>query len=625
MLKNELLGSGNMKKVLKISKIIFFGLLLSFLVSVDFTKAAITASEAESSFFLQLGYRFHSFGFVHILAAAGLSAIIWFTDRLKEKNIVRKNVWIYIACALFGILNALSQHLYYTDHFPATFVTCFIALLYATACAVISYFMAALIFSNVKSIYRIPELDESGKKRRKWFWIAFGIILIGWLPWLITYYPASADWDVYHPISEYLGLKERNNQHPWFYCTTVGSFYNLGMRIGNKNIGIYLYILLRAVAMSAIYSWLVVRLRDHGVKKAVLIAVILFYAAVPVWGAYAKHAFKDTQGAAFFCWFIVLTVECVRDIRAGKHRILNFALYSISSLLMSLYRNNCIYVAVPTTILLAVAVLAQKTYETKKKLAICLVMVMGLGVYEGYQVYIKKFEKVAGIPLVEALSIPVQQTARTVRDHEETITEEEREAISSVMDYERLPKIYDPLLSDPVKWTFVQIPENVRQYFRVWFGMMFRFPVSYLEAAVAQSYGYYAFTPDQAERAGNRNCGMTIFNWTKDGRFSDELTFDYIPSMKAARKVLDNWAKTWHKLPVIGWTDEIPIYTWIVVFLGAVLLRKKEWLRLIPICAFLLMILSCCASPVNDCFRYFAPVAASSPALMLLYPERRQG
>ena len=37
--------------------------------------------------------------------------------------------------------------------------------------------------------------------------------------------------------------------------------------------------------------------------------------------------------------------------------------------------------------------------------------------------------------------------------------------------------------------------------------------------------------------------------------------------------------------------------------------------------ACVLMVLTCIGMPVNDCFRYFAPVAASFPALLMLLPK----
>ena len=42
------------------------------------------------------------------------------------------------------------------------------------------------------------------------------------------------------------------------------------------------------------------------------------------------------------------------------------------------------------------------------------------------------------------------------------------------------------------------------------------------------------------------------------------------------------------------------------------------YLRLLPLVAMGILILTCIASPVNDCFRYYAPIAASFPASVVL-------
>lgn len=54
----------------------------------------------------------------------------------------------------------------------------------------------------------------------------------------------------------------------------------------------------------------------------------------------------------------------------------------------------------------------------------------------------------------EALSLPFQQTARYVKEHEEEVTQEEKEAIKGVLAYNKLGKYYNPKISDPVKATY---------------------------------------------------------------------------------------------------------------------------------------------------------------------------
>jgi hypothetical protein len=88
------------------------------------------------------------------------------------------------------------------------------------------------------------------------------------------------------------------------------------------------------------------------------------------------------------------------------------------------------------------------------------------------------------------------------------------------------------------------------------------------------------------------------------------------------RQTFDKWADVWDNLPVLSLTDTIAFYTWFIVLIGYILWKNRCWSGLIPIVAELLMITTCMASPVNDCFRYYAPVAASTPALLSLLNKK---
>lgn len=523
--------------------------------------------------------------------------------------------WLIAVSLLFGLLNASGQWLYHMDHLPVSLIAGLEFGLQALIGAVLFFVTALVLLALLPLVYR------SAKGGGKLFWPAFGIILLGWLPWIVSYYPCSADWDVYSPVMQYLGQMERTNGFPWFYSTVVGSLYSLGQALGDINLGLFLHILIRAPIMAAIYAYLVQKMQKCGIRKGILWAVILFYALVPVWGAYAKHGFKDTIHTALFCWYITWTIESVEKIRKGEDVREAFAFYAASSLVASLFRNNCIYIVIPVTVLILIAFFRQSAYR-KQRLGLIALCLSGILVYGGYQVFTAKVEHVGSAGMGSALSVPLQQTARTARDDGDQITEAEREVIARVLDYDRLAEKYNPILSDPVKDMF-HGGENGKEYLLTWAGMGLKHPRAYLEAAIAQGYGYYAFTPDQPEHAGNWNCGMTIFDWVEDPRFTDEETGHYVTGTEGVRKVLDDWAKVWHKLPVLGTLDDPPLYTWFIVCIGVLLIWRKQRIRLIPVFACLLTVLFCCASPVNDCFRYFAPVAASAPACLLLVRDEQ--
>ena len=92
----------------------------------------------------------------------------------------------------------------------------------------------------------------------------------------------------------------------------------------------------------------------------------------------------------------------------------------------------------------------------------------------------------------KALSIPFQQTARYVRDYGYEISEEDAEIISRALDYENLAEKYDPITSDPVKYTYhAETTEDLTAYFGLWFRQLLKHPGSAVEATMNNAYGWF--------------------------------------------------------------------------------------------------------------------------------------
>jgi hypothetical protein len=103
------------------------------------------------------------------------------------------------------------------------------------------------------------------------------------------------------------------------------------------------------------------------------------------------------------------------------------------------------------------------------------------------------------------------------------------------------------------------------------------------------------------------NSGMTIFDWVDVEWFTRQYDFDfhYADATAGLRTALHQWAKVWGKLPLVGLTDTIAVYTWFTVLAGGWLIHKKRWPELLVVLAMGVMILTCIASPVNGAFRYY--------------------
>ena len=63
-------------------------------------------------------------------------------------------------------------------------------------------------------------------------------------------------------------------------------------------------------------------------------------------------------------------------------------------------------------------------------------------------------DSIGNFPSRVFFSIPMQQTARYLKEYPDDVTKEEAKAIDGVMKYDEIADLYNPELSDPVKATY---------------------------------------------------------------------------------------------------------------------------------------------------------------------------
>ena len=554
---------------------------------------------------------FNGYGLVWTVLGIGFAYIFWITEkecRNKNQHLIPGLVGVSV---IFGTLNVIGLCMHFMNSMP--FFDGF-SMAFASFLTIIGWSLMFYTFA-LWFLWYMTKAENNAHgwiTDRRLFWYSVGFILLCWLPWMVSFYPASMDNDVFYQLDTVLGYMPKHNHHPWFSSRVLTACYQVGSSLGSENAGIFLYIVLRNVIMAMIYSRGVILLKRTSINKKFVALAVLFYAVTPVWGGYAKHAFKDTFAAGLFCWFIVALVTAIKKERERKDTLLNWAEVGVSGTISSFFRNNVIYAVLPTVLILLLYLLLKKKQIIKSA-----VLVGGLLLFFLYNQYIFTVGGVQRGETEEALSIPFQQTARVVALHHDELSETERKAISKFWDYDALPGWYNPILSDPVKFNYTPVDgKNEKDYLLLWAMMFPDYPREYFEAAFAQSYGYYAFTPKRAYWEGNYNSNMVLFHWIGTTAFpSDAFHFSYIKKMDLPRQILAKWADIWDKTPVLNITDTIAAYTWMIVLIGFYLFTKRRFIDLLPVFACLLLILTCVASPVNDCFRYYAPVAVSLPVL----------
>lgn len=600
-----------------------------FVLALNFNYQILNSKEndALSNLLDSLGIWLNGYG------AAGAISVLVMTYGLYKLLVIRESIgrkasqWHIMTALLFGFFNLCGLCLYYTDRLPFFYAKTW---LFAMPLLWFSYSMMFLVVAclleqgfNCIQFYENKEEGKckllTGFVRRPWT-VSFCLILLSWLPWVVSYYPASMDWDVYRQLASFLNIGSfgHSNHDPFFSSCLIGIWFNVGKAMGNENLGVFIYIVLRDICIAAIYAWAVQSMIKAKLPTVLVFFVMLFYAVTPVWGAYAKHAFKDTFAAALYCLAILTLIQVIRKKKTKELSLKDCLAFAFSSCLACLFRGNVIYALLPSAILIAVAI--GKSEGILKRS----ILVSGCLSFLIFNYAITHFGGIKPADLEEALSLPFQVSARIVRDHSEEIGDEDRAALDGYLDFETMGVRYNPLVSDPVKNRAKKdAPLSAKcDFAKALARLMKKYPVTSIEGLIASTYGYYAFTPKHDITAGNMNANMAIFNWIKVEEFSEWFNgFHYRAEGANVRDWLHKWAQVWDRLPILSLTDTIAAYTWVIILLGLSFIKRCKWIETIPILSVLLIIVSCMASPVNDCFRYYSLAAASCPPLFMLLRE----
>ena len=205
---------------------------------------------------------------------------------------------------------------------------------------------------------------------------------------------------------------------------------------------------------------------------------VLYFALVPVWGAYIQAVVKDTLYTAVFVWFAVWCVTLADEVFHKDKNIQRKTLIMsfLTAFFVCILRQNGKYIVLPTLVCLA----AVSLKKWKQMVIFLLVFMVAI---TGYDKAVVPMFSTAQISRRAIFSVMFQQTAKYMRSYPEEVTEEEYEIIDKVLKADIIAEEYNPRLSNSVKNTFRNNTsnENIKEYLKVWFKMFWKHPGVYLE------------------------------------------------------------------------------------------------------------------------------------------------
>lgn len=314
-------------------------------------------------------------------------------------------------------------------------------------------------------------------------------LLLCWLPRIVCAYPVAMNSDTRSQIDQALGLEPLGAHHPVFGTLLLRLFMRVGEAVlSGGGAGLTLCVLAQALLAAMILGYSQAIMRRLGAPRWLRAGALLLCGIGQAYGGNAAVLLKDVP---YSYAFLLLACEFARAAflrepgyaRSAGHLLRCWA----AGVFLLLMRNNGVFVFLPVCALLLFGALRARD---KRRAAHALAAALPpLLVFLAVSGAVNASPDIRPASLREALSLPFQQTARYVTLHGEDIPQEEREIISGVLPYERIAKLYQPAVSDPIKALCPEDAsfEDVAPYLRVWARQFLRDPLTHLQATFLQN------------------------------------------------------------------------------------------------------------------------------------------
>lgn len=499
------------------------------------------------------------------------------------------------------------------------------SLFHGLCLAIVTYMILKIVVVLIRR-YCIQKALAPSKITWKNSLIMGGLFVIAWIPYYILFFPGTANVDTVvqlmqsfeipsyinkittiHPPETYY-----TNHHPFATTMLFELFFKLGLNVfGDINIGVAIYVFLHMLFLAAVFTVALQYLRHIGITKKRLLFIQLVIMFLPIFPMYAICMVKDTLFSAFLLLLMIMMYEIARTNGECFKKWWFDLFLALDCALIMLTKNYGMY------IIIIVAVVYAIVYR-KYILQVLVSFVPIILVYQFLWVSVLlPLWNVAPVGKQEALSVPFQQTARYVSEYGEEVTEEEKEAINGVLPYDKLKKLYEPMLSDWVKEKFNQdaSSEDMSRYFSAWWNMFLKHPDVYIESILNNTYEYWYI--DKISDLEYYEFEPYLQKHDPDKQY-EELYVTNNYNTGGERFAVYQLILMLEKTPVVNIFASLGLLPWLILFMIIFNIFQKRGKYILTYLVPVIIYAICMVSPDNGNSRYIMPVIFALPYLIAL-------
>lgn len=340
-----------------------------------------------------------------------------------------------------------------------------------------------------KSLENKKELKN---KKIKTFFLIFGIILLLWSPYVLSYFPGGLFSDTLTSIRQCFHYISYDNANPIVYTMIIKFFLCIGKLVNNYQIGIDLFGITQVLFMAGVLAYFVCWLKEKHFSNIVLVLVTVFIGCFKLIPMYAISLWKDVPFSLVLFLYILKTIDIVSSNGNILHNKKDIIQYSILLFATSFLRNNGLYVTLAMTLII---ILFYHKEKIKKFAIVSLVSFIAIFAIRGpIFTLIGLNSPSSGAATGSWNAIMVRQIFYTcVRDG--NITDEQREIINKMCKIDTLKESYAPLLLDNTtvhpEFDSTYIATNSGEIRKLWLQLFKQNPSKYIESYLLSTLGYW--------------------------------------------------------------------------------------------------------------------------------------
>ena len=506
------------------------------------------------------------------------------------------------------------DQLFYPSLNPYTFV--FNVLIF------VGYFILFYFLVNIltETLYKIDNINMYFNFEYEYFcnniksiFFVSGILILFWSIYYFIFFPAVVTWDSYYQIEQGLGFRNLTDENPFLHTLFMGFIINIGSKIfGSINLGISLFCILQMFFIAFTIAFVLKIMAKYSIPFLVRFISFLFYLCHPLIGIYSVTLWKDIFISTLLLAYSGLLIDIYLDtliFLKSKTKIFTFMLiilfimfskgtgiififFSMIPLIYKLHKNNFLKLSMIYLVPLTIFFITRLT------------VIPYFGIQKGH--------------IREPMSVPLQQISRTVKENDENISYKEKIEINEILPYNSLSSLYNPRLSDNVKSEFNEevFSSDPKKYIRLWFKLGIKYPKSYLESFLCNSYGYWYPETKYWIVSDVSYVSMLNFykenNWTVYDKNIENYSKDESIIKTMLCKLLNDYIR---EIPLVSMIFSIGFYFWFVLFLFIFCLKNKVN-NILPLFFIVLAtFIICIMSPVHAEMRYAYPVVIMFPLI----------